>query len=351
MKVDLIIPTYNRVKFLERILDYYKDFGKDFRIIVADSSSDQNKIINRQTIKKYSQLHILHLDHFPQTLPQHQKFIEMVKFIKSKYCVFCADDDFVIPNGIKECINFLEKNPDYSAAHGTYISFYLSKNIFGNQFFKWRLLFSPLTINSSKSIYRVKAHLTDFVLTLWAVRRTKDVKAAYAEFSKVQFNRYTLPNFGELLPDALIASFGKIKSIDTFYGARQCFSQINSTYLSLTEADNIGKYAGDYQKFRTILKNNLSIDSRDFENDISKDIDAAMEAYSRHSFQEHLQNKIYRSLEDYPQFISKFLKSLHTLYLFSKQKDGIFGSIDQPSSSYYEDFTHIKSCVLKHGEI
>ena len=43
-KVSIIIPTYNRPAYLRRILDYYDSFGEDFKIIVADSSSDENKI-------------------------------------------------------------------------------------------------------------------------------------------------------------------------------------------------------------------------------------------------------------------------------------------------------------------
>ncbi|MBA7581945.1 hypothetical protein ES708_23862 [subsurface metagenome] len=39
----IIIPTYNRPDRLKRLLDYYNKYGKNFNIIVADSSSKENK--------------------------------------------------------------------------------------------------------------------------------------------------------------------------------------------------------------------------------------------------------------------------------------------------------------------
>jgi len=50
----IIIPTYNRPDYLRRILSYYNEYGRDYNIIVADSSSDENKKMNKETISLLS---------------------------------------------------------------------------------------------------------------------------------------------------------------------------------------------------------------------------------------------------------------------------------------------------------
>ena len=348
-KVDLIIPTYNRPNFLKRILAYYSLHGKNFSFIIADSSSPINKSHNKKIINTFSKLNILYIDKFPQNLSQHDKFAEMIKFAKSKYCVFCADDDFIVPNGIKEAVDFLEKNPDYSAAHGTYISFYVYKTPFGSKKFWWRFLYSPFSITSLNPANRLSSHLTNYNMVVWAVRRTNIVKNCYEEFSKSKIDPYLLPNFGELLPDVLTVIYGKIKYLNTFYAARQAFSQILSDYPSLIDAKNIGIYNRDYGKFKNCLINNLTRLDNIPEDKTDKIIDLAMEKYIKYSYQEHIQTKINRILNHSPKFILSLIKLLHASYLFSKEKKDRIGPIDKPSSKYFDDFETIRQTVLRHN--
>lgn len=347
--VDLIIPTFNRPDFLERILNYYSTYGKDFNFIIADSSNSTNKRRNKKIISTYAKLNIRYLDKFPQNLQQHNKFAEMIKFAKSKYCVFCADDDFIIPNGIKEAVNFLEKNSDYSAAHGTYISFYVHTTPFGLKKFWWRFLYNPYSITYSNPINRLAFHLTNYNMVVWAVRRTNILKICYEEFSKSKIDPYLLPNFGELLPDVLTVIFGKIKHLNTFYGARQAFSQILSSYPSLTDAKKAGIYNREYEKFKNCLLNNLSKVGNISKEKFVKTIDAAMEKYIEYSYQEHLVNRLNLILKYFPELIQKGLRLLHARYLFSKDKRNQIGQVDEPSSRYFNDFETIRQTVLKHN--
>lgn len=346
--VDLIIPTYNRPKFLKRILDYYNSYKIDFNVIVADSSSPNNKKLNKKIVHSYSTLNILYIDKFPQNLSQHDKFAKMIKYARSKYVCFCADDDFIVPNGIKEALDFLEKNPDYSAAHGTYISFYTYK-VFGSKKFWWRFLYFPHSISSPKPLNRFVSHLTNYNLITWAVQRTNIAKICHKEFSKCKIDPYLLPVFGELLPDSLIAIYGKIKHLNTFYAARQAFSQILSSYPSLIDAKKKGVYKREYKKFKNSLLDNLS--NLDY---FSKEksaliIDEAMEKYINYSYQEHLVNRLNFFLKYFPGFIQKGLRLLHIKYLFSKEKKNQIGLIDNPSSRYFKDFETIRRSVLKHN--
>lgn len=347
-KIDLIIPTYNRPDFLERILDYYSIYDKDFNFIVADSSNTKNKSHNKKIISHFPKLSILYLDKFPSNLSQHDKFAKMVKYAKSKYICFCADDDFIVPNGIKEAVNFLEKNPDYSAAHGTYISFYMHKTPFGLNKFWWRFLYSPYSISSSNPIDRVVSHLTNYNMVIWAVRRTSAVKKCYEEFSKTKIDPYLLPVFGELLPDVLTVIYGKIKHINNFYAARQSFSQVLSSYPSLIDAKEVGIYKREYTKFKRCLVNNLGMQDQASRNKTENIINSAIDLYIKYSYQEHIMGKINYILNRLPKFISNNIKLLHAMYLFSKNKTDKKDLIGNPSSKYFNDFEIIRKIVLKH---
>ena len=105
MNCTILIPTY-RPRYLKRILSYYNEHGRDFSIIVADSSSNENKVLNSKNILSLPNNNILYLKYPTDVEPFCEKIPDALKYIKTKYCVICADDDFMIPNAIKESINF-----------------------------------------------------------------------------------------------------------------------------------------------------------------------------------------------------------------------------------------------------
>lgn len=350
-KIDLVIPTHNRTDLLKRILDYYQKEGQDFNFIVADSSNKTNKTINKNLVKSFDKLKIQYVDKFSENLPQHIKFGKMIQYIKSKYCVFCPDDDFITPNGIRACINFLEKNPDYVAAHGTYIGFYLFKGILKFRKFLWNLRYQHNSISNNTPHERLSNHLSNFTLVLWAVRRTSVVRNCYKELLKTNFDQKLLLMFGELLPDMLTVISGKVKRLEILYAARQYFFSIASNYLTLLDAVHTNLYHQEYNKFKICLMNNLQKEEKITKQKAEQVIDSAMEKYlqSSSSYQEYLVNRINRFLNQGPLFFAKALRTLHTAYLFSKRKDSSISRLNQTSSKYYPDFEFIRQIVLKYN--
>lgn len=346
-KVDIIIPTHNRTDLLHRVLDYYSSNDNEFNFIIADSSSPENKARNKKLVETYSKLKILYIDNFPQNLEQHIKFAKMVKYIKSKYVCFCADDDFIVPNGIKECVNFLEKNPDYAAAHGSYIGFYLFKGL-GYKNFWWNFRYSHHSLSDNNPEKRLISHLSNFTLVMWAVRRTSLVKACYKHLLETKFDPYLLLMYGELLPDVLTVIYGKVKRLKTFYAARQYFFSIATNYSTLIDAVNTRKNNSEYAKFRNSLVNNLIKKNKISESEAIKAIDSAMEKYLKYSYQEYLVNRLNRILGHFPILLKGF-RLLHAIYLLSKNKKDQIGLISNPSSKYFNYFESIRQSVLKHN--
>lgn len=345
-KVNLIIPTHNRTEYLKRILNYYQMSKTDFDFIIADSSTPRIRTDNKKIILSYSTLNILYVDKFDKKLAQSQKFAEMVKYAKNKYVVFCADDDFIIPSAIKKCVDFLEKNPDYSAAQGSYIGFQLYRTLLGLKTFGWNLRYSPISIISKKPSDRLDSYLRNNTQVLWSVRRTDIVKTCYKEFSEIKLDPYLIAVLGEFIPDALTVIFGKVKQLNILYGARQYFGSVLSFYPNFMDAQKKGKYDGESAKFKKCFIENLKRIENISEDKAANIIDSAMTQSINSSYQQHLVNRIYFTLKDYP-FLSKIVKSLHTIYLFSKKRKGFIGRINLPLSENFKDFDSIRHLVLQ----
>ena len=102
--ITILIPTHNRPGYLKRILSYYSDCGIAYNVIVADSSSTDNKEISKKFISSISSTNISYIS-YPQEINLFHKFADALKYVNMKYCVICADDDFITPNGINQPID------------------------------------------------------------------------------------------------------------------------------------------------------------------------------------------------------------------------------------------------------
>jgi glycosyltransferase domain-containing protein len=116
----LIIPTHNRKHLFKGLISYLSAKRVGFKILVIDSSEDIEKKENRMICEK-SLLDINYIEYNNKIDPL-LKFYDGLKRVNTKYVSFCADDDILLTDTIPDCITFLDKNPDYVACHGYYIS-------------------------------------------------------------------------------------------------------------------------------------------------------------------------------------------------------------------------------------
>ena len=132
-KLTLIIPTYNRNYYLSRCLWYHAHFPFH-QIIVADSSPEEKKVVNRNTISKIQAVFgtdILYLEYTPETEQYggdiYRKWGDAVQHVETEYSQFCTDKEFLIPTSLNECISYLFENPDYITAEG--VVYQLKENL------------------------------------------------------------------------------------------------------------------------------------------------------------------------------------------------------------------------------
>lgn len=218
-KVSIIIPTYNRPSYLRRVLDYYDGYKINYKIIIADSSSDENKEQNKKSIKHFPDLNILHLSAYPMNINPRHKMFHALSHIKSRYCVICAEDDFIVPSAIKKSVLFMEKNPDYSVVIGFYCSHWLIKGKKGKIEFRWVPDYYPsksLTFDNPSE--RLKFHLSNYnVVTFYGVHRTNLLRFIFGEVKETTLHG----RLGEILLTALTLIYGKMGILSIFYSSRE----------------------------------------------------------------------------------------------------------------------------------
>lgn len=103
MKLSVCLPTFNRYQFLKWTVARLKEIQGDIEIIVSDNDSDDDtKCIQLQGVKYIKQ---------PENIGAFPNMREALLAARGEYAVFCADDDYLIPEQVHAGIEFLDANP------------------------------------------------------------------------------------------------------------------------------------------------------------------------------------------------------------------------------------------------
>ncbi|OGN04116.1 MAG: hypothetical protein A2831_02285 [Candidatus Yanofskybacteria bacterium RIFCSPHIGHO2_01_FULL_44_17] len=346
----VVIPTYNRPEYLKRILGYFKEYGAGFEFVIADSSTADNKILNQKTVDVFNQACGLKCVRYSYDGSIHlwEKLADALSKIKSKYCVLCADDDFVVPKGIRESVRFLESNPDFSLAQGKYIGFYVKKDASPKEFC-WKDMYPHRSIISDNVVTRLTERFKNYHPTMYAVHRTEVLQQAYAETIRSGVDLFL---FGELTASLLSIIAGKMKILDIFYGARQEDMSNAAMWPSLNSAEKEGRLQKEYEKFREYIAGCLLKVSVSREESI-RVIDEAMIRYRKsatpfHDFRINLAKNVIRLTEiaNLPKILYRSGKFIYRLF-FPSLSGGNRDDFNNTSlEKYNEDFKAVKESVL-----
>jgi len=137
-KLTLVIPTYNRNYYLSRCLWYHAHFPFG-EIIVADSSPEEKKVVNRETVRKVREIfgvNVRYLEYEPETEKYggdiYRKWGDAVQHAEMEYSQICTDKEFVVPTTLCKCIDYLDKNENFVCASG---AFCLIQKILNNDYY------------------------------------------------------------------------------------------------------------------------------------------------------------------------------------------------------------------------
>lgn len=250
--LTIIIPTFNRSQSLKRLLKYLFMSNIKTNILILDASPIQ---INNEILESYSSRLLITYKNYntskEYTISVPKRINAGLKHVCTRYCLLHADDDFVLPSGLKQSINFLEANQDYVSCEGISYQHYLKPYLLGKALSLHLLRKNPLSSDSNNPLNRIKNYIqgkTDNV-HYYAVYKTETFKKIWLKTSQISYNISV--GLEEIFPCSLSLVYGKHKILKIPYSSREPITNDFLTHFL------ISNYRSIYSKEKLDLTANL----------------------------------------------------------------------------------------------
>ena len=253
--IEILIFTYERPKYLRRSIKYWSK--SEYKILIADGSESAFKDSLPKNFDYY---------HLPKTSLM-ERTVFLADITKSKYAVFCADDDFHSFDALVNVCNFLDRNDQYASVQGLFLRVGERQNpkslLFGIGYS------GNISIDTKESHLKKEELLKTMIKfkfpVCYSIMRNSVFKNYVKIFNgvnlKVNKNRkgIAVQLFEDIMPYVLFLS-GHYKTLPIFYSMRQ--NQIQDyrayyneeLYLNDFFADFVNKNSEDWE----IIKRNIN---------------------------------------------------------------------------------------------
>lgn len=262
-KITILIPTFNRYPLLRRLLDFYVSSNFSVKILILDSSSNQIDISEQFLSNKNTQYIKYGSDIYPI-----KKISEGLKNVFTPYVVICADDDLISPRFFEYGIEFLEKNKDFSIAHGESYLFDTTSN-YDRNVINCISPYYQRSILDETSTERLMNNLNDYATTFYSIHRTENLKRNIDLCYSCKLDY----NLSELLLSCLSVINGKVKKINHLYMLRESLGLRYKNYNVIDVFDRVVSetFSHSYKKFSCCLTDEL-VRYEDIDFDKAKDV-------------------------------------------------------------------------------
>ena len=213
------MPTKNRPELVERALRYYRAIGMDVTIVIADGSDRDRADLTAKVCRDVgSGLRTEHLVCGPEKTVWERILIGLEQ-TTTPFVVFAADDDYLVPAGVRLGVGRLVSEPSASAAVG---------------FALWRGavrrrsgdcvsygIYEQGTRLETTAWERLAAH-GDFEAPLfYSLRRTDVARDTWRRIVAAGLDEDFDLHFGELLDSALQLVSGRVIAVDALLLVRE----------------------------------------------------------------------------------------------------------------------------------
>ena len=326
----IIIPTYNRHKYLKRILNFYSQYDSKLKIIILDSSSENidselNSVMDQKNFDYHK---------YSPTISPWDKIANGCQFVNTPYVVLCADDDFIIPQAISKCTNFLEKNIDYSSAQGFTYKHHITETDNKLQFHFKRSNAKAKSIDDEKPLQRLSLYCKDHTIynPVYAVHRTDLFSKIWKQTSIYGKNFMT----GEIYSCAMSLLSGKMKVFDFFYSSRE------ANQIRWYDDKLLKKMLSDKNLVTASigLGKELCLSSKFPSDVLEKKIKSLINIYSLHALKK----------KNISIFSRLFLRGFDKLRIILTKNNNILNKELKKTNYFFEDdFIKVRETVLKYG--
>ncbi len=247
MNATIVIILHNRHENIERLAEYY--VGCKAAIILADSSSRKHS----SEVLPPNWTHI-----YTPGISYTQKIETVLKKVTTRYVVLCADDDFIIPEALEQCVSFLDAHPAYAAVQGHCLCF-RKKEIEEERQVRFYPIYSHThySYESDEALDRLDHLLADYKSFLYAVHRTEVLVAAYEGASTRIKNLYLNEYNASILP----VIQGKYKELDFLYQVREYAEDSDDkTAVNINTIIREDRFQNDLNEFIHYLTEKIQAD-------------------------------------------------------------------------------------------
>ena len=222
--LTVIIPTKNRVNFLKNLLCYYSEEKAQFKILILDSSTNEELKKNKINIKNIKNLKITHISIIGKA---HEVVKKCRKFIITKYCCLTGDDDYLYAKNIKYFIQFLEKNKSYAGAGGISYLVRPYKNTFSLK------KYNSTNLTHTNAFLRCSQHLKNYTTPQFSICKTKYFSEIIQTLDKKRYPHDII--YDEMVLNVSLVCYGKFKNLQKTHLFRLIGHETNNISKNSTE--------------------------------------------------------------------------------------------------------------------
>jgi glycosyltransferase domain-containing protein len=246
-RLTLVIPTHNRPAFLRRLFVFLGQVRDGSQIQIVDSSEPESRSQNEATVREYSsslRIRYRHID--AGMIAKCRQAME--QDVSTPYCVFCADDDFLMPDAVLGSLEFLERSPDYSCAQGIMVSLCTDKD---NKCYA----LPCYSLKHESPFRRFRRLAGNWYSTFYSVYRTPLLTRAWQITDEhTDYRRARI--FPEILLSQLSVTQGKVKYLPGVYNLREEHGQNECAHVP--EVADREHCVELYDQFREIMASELA---------------------------------------------------------------------------------------------
>ena len=322
--LTILLTTKGRDRYTLRWLWYANYINFPYPIYIADGEPKKsiiNLLKNKNNFPNITYSHNLYNDKTYKDY--YEKLAISISEIETKYVMLSDNDDFLLLQGISNCINFLNINHDFIGASGRigFVDIYPSFNckndlLSGDTLFYFSVVggYSPLSKNEDSLIERIQKAAENYTVIYYSIFRKQNLENALKKNLNANFHStvsfeiflyFNLIKQGKINFDSNMASY--IRQIGTSNGG--AIENIPHQIVS-------GNLNSDYSKIMNIIAHDIDMINQD---------STSLENYIKFYLEKHLASRIDKSfnnqfLNDKESKTNKIIKytKLKIKYLYNK---------------------------------
>jgi glycosyltransferase domain-containing protein len=216
--LTIILAVKDRLAFAHRWMRFMDQEQCPYRIIIADGSldADSGRLLSRLSDFPSLAYEYIRFPADENYAVYYKKIGDALRLVDTPYALMADDDDFYSIEGIKTAIKFLDGNPDFVCARGSYVGFSVKTpihergtgvdTVYGEMDFRG-VIYPPVTIASDSAVGRLNAYCLRWTPHWYNIHRTNILRACWDEVAALNIKNIFLM---EHTLGSMMASNGKI---------------------------------------------------------------------------------------------------------------------------------------------